>query len=222
VTRDKALKRATRARMTKTGERYTSARRHVVKPEPLHAEDLPQPDAAVRKNTGKGYRDWFRLLDAWGARQGTHKDIARYLNKDLGVPGWWAQTITVGYERTRGMRAKYERLSGGFSVSVSKTMPIGVGRLFKAFTEAPQRNKWLEKGTLRVRTSQKNKTARFDYEGGPSRVVAYFESKGRAKTTVTVEHQQLPEAAWVEKMRSTWKERLNDLATILQGEGRNR
>ena len=78
MTRDKAQKRATRARMAKTGERYSAARRHVVKPrEELRAEDLPQTDAKVRQNTGKGWREWFRILDAWGAKERNRTDIAR-------------------------------------------------------------------------------------------------------------------------------------------------
>src|ERR671922_201454 len=106
MTTNKAQKRATRARMAKTGERYTAARRHVVKPqEELPAEALIRPDEAVRQNTGKGWREWVSILDDWGARERTHRDIARHLQEEHGVPGWWAQTVTVGYERARGMRA---------------------------------------------------------------------------------------------------------------------
>jgi hypothetical protein len=217
MTRDKAQKRATRARMVKTGERYTAARRHVVKPkEELDPEVLGQSDANVRGNTGKGWREWLSTLDAWGATERKHGDIVGHLLEEYGVPGWWAQSITTGYERARGMRAKYQRISGGFSVSVSKTFNVGVAKLYALFADARQRNKWLERGTLKVRTTQKNKTARFDYESGPTRVIAFFEPKGRAKTTVTVEHERLPEAAWVEKMRALWKERLAELAKSLE------
>ena len=218
MTRDKAQKRATRARMAKTGERYSAARRHVVKPrEDLRVEDLPQPDAKVRQNTGKGWREWFRILDAWGAKERKHPEIVSRLLDEYGVPGWWAQSITVGYERSRGMRAKYQTAAGLFQVSVSKTFPIGVGRLFKVFAEAPQRNKWLERGTLKVRTTQKDRTARFDFRDGSSRVVAFFDPKDRNKTTVTVQHEKLPDAGAVEDMRAMWKERLARLANLLQG-----
>ncbi|MGH7511089.1 MAG: hypothetical protein ACREMZ_16730 [Gemmatimonadales bacterium] len=216
MTRDKAQKRATRVRMAKTGERYTAARRHVVKPnEELHAEDLGRTDAAVRQNTGKGWREWLSILDGWGARERKHGDIVRHLLEEHSVPGWWAQSITVGYERARGMRAKYQRATG-FTVSISKTFNVDVGKLHAAFTDARQRNKWLERGTLKVRTTQKAKTARFDYQDGSSRVIAYFESKERAKSTVTVEHERLPDATAVEEMRAMWKERLSELARLIQ------
>jgi hypothetical protein len=216
MTRDKAQKRATRARMAKTGERYSAARRHVVKPrEQLRAEDLGQTDANVRQNTRKGWREWFRILDAWGAKERTHTDIVRYLMQQHGVPGWWAQSVTVGYERSRGMRAKYQGVTGFFQVSVSKTFPIGVGKLFKVFAEAPQRNRWLERGTLKVRKTLKNRSVRFDFRDGTSRVVVSFDPKGRSKTTVAVQHERLPDARAVEEMRGMWKDRLQRLAKML-------
>lgn len=216
MTKNKAQKRATRARMTKTGERYTAARRHVVEPkERLRAQDLPQTNANLQRNTGKGWREWFSILDAWGARERKHGDIAKHLLEEYGVPGWWAQAITVGYERSRGLRAKYQTLTGSFQVSMSKTFHIGAGRLFRAFAEAPQRNRWLERGTLKIRTTQRNKTARFDFRGGSSRVVAFFDPKDRNKTTVTVQHEKLPDAGAVEDMRAMWREHLKRLAKVL-------
>lgn len=217
MTRNKAQKRATRARMSKTGERYTAARRHVVKPkEELRPENLPQTDASLREKTGKGWREWLRLLDAWGARERTHGDIATHLMEEHGVAGWWAQAITLGYERSRGLRAKHQTLTGSFQVSVSKTFPIGVGTLFKAFTDVSQRSRWLERGMLKIRTTQKNKTARFDLRDGGSRVVVWFDPKDRTKTTVTVQHEKLPDAGAVEEMRALWKERLGRLAKLLE------
>lgn len=224
MTKDKALKRATRARMTKTGEKYAAARLHLVKPkEERNQDELPQTDAAVRKNTGKGWKEWLRILDAWGAREHKFGEIAKHLIGEWGVPSWWAQTIAAGYERSRGMRAKYQTLGGSFQVSVSKTFPIGVGKLYKAVTDAQQRGRWLERGTLKARTSQKHKSARFDFRDGSSRVHVYFDPKERSKTTVTVSHERLADAGAVEDMRALWKARLADLGKLLvAGEERNR
>ncbi|HXV57716.1 MAG TPA: DUF4287 domain-containing protein [Gaiellaceae bacterium] len=217
MTENKALKRAVRARMAKTGERYTAARHHVVEPEEeLRAEDLPQPDAGLRERTGRGWREWFRILDAWGAKERKHGEIASHLQAAYGVPGWWAQAITLGYERARGLRAKHQTLTGSFQVSVSKTFPLGAGTLFRAFADEPGRDRWLEPGTLAVRTAREAKSVRFDFGGGASRVVAYLEAKGEAKTTVTVQHEKLPDAGSVEEMRAFWKERLERLATVLR------
>jgi hypothetical protein len=219
MTTDKAEKRATRARMAKTGERYTAARRHVVEPRDVRLAEDTQPDANVKDKTGKGWRQWLRILDAWGAKERTHGEIVRHLIDDHGVPGWWAQTITVGYERARGLRAKHQTLAGTFQVSVSKTFPVAVGRLFSAFARPQQRSRWLERGTLRIRTQQRDRSIRFDFQDGASRVVAYFDPKDRSKTTVTIQHEKLPDAVAVEDMRALWKERLSGLDDLLQTSG---
>jgi uncharacterized protein YndB with AHSA1/START domain len=101
-------------------------------------------------------------------------------------------------------------------VSVSKTFNASASKLYAAFANARQRNTWLERGTLKVRSTQKSKIARFDYQDGTSRVAAYFVPKERTKTTVTVEHERLPDAESVEKMRAMWKDRLSELAKVIQ------
>jgi len=66
-----------------------------------------------------------------------------------------------------------------------------------------------------VRTTQPGKTARFDFRDARSRVHAYFTPKGRAKTTVTLQHERLLDADAVSEMRAFWKERLARLAEML-------
>jgi hypothetical protein len=203
--------------MVKTGERYAAARRHVVKTdEDVRGPDLPQPDGKVREHTGHGWKAWLRILDAWGAKQRTHKDVAGYLMEEHGVPGWWAQTITVGYERARGIRARHQTLDGSFQVSVSKTFPIGVGPLFRAFAEARERKRWLEPGTLKVRKTNADRSVRFDFRDGTSRVVVSFDPKDLHKTTVTIQHERLPDPRAVEEMRGMWKEHLTRLAEVMR------
>ncbi len=72
-------------------------------------------DAAVRKATGKGWDEWFALLDSEGAEALPHKQIARLLH-DRGyiASSWWCQMVTVGYERARGKRVLGETESAGF------------------------------------------------------------------------------------------------------------
>jgi len=59
-------------------------------------------DAAVQAKTGKTWQEWFAVLDAAGARAMDHKTSAAYLYKQLRLPDWWAQMVTVGYEQARG------------------------------------------------------------------------------------------------------------------------
>jgi hypothetical protein len=216
MTRQKAQKRATRARMAKTGERYTAARRHVVqgKPLPPRMAEPPQSEAAIRRATGKGWDDWFRILDAWDGTSRKHGEITEYVGEEFGVPGWWTQSVAVGYERARGMRATYQTASG-FQVSVSKTFPVDVRDLSRMFEDARQRSRWLEAGTLKLRTGRPGTSARYDFRDGTSRVLASFESKGRGKSTAHIQHEKLPSAEAVEEMRAFWKERLERLSESL-------
>ena len=211
MTKDKARKRVVRARMSQTGERYTSAKMNVARPV---VADPGMSDEAIRRGSGRSWAQWYRILDAWGANERTHTEIARHVHDVLGVDGWWSQAVAVGYERARGMRARHQQ-TDGFRVSVSKTFPVSATRLFQAFVEPRVRNRWLERGTLRVRTSLPFRSARFDVENGRTRLIANFTSKGPKKASVQLEHQRLDDARAVEVMRALWKERFAALAETL-------
>lgn len=153
MTTEKARKRAIRARMTKTGERYAAARRHLVAgdsaetpPErpalPPRVADPGMTDESIAKGTGSGWDEWLRALDAWGATDHSHTDIARYLREHRGVDGWWAQALTVGYERARGLRAKHQT-TRGIEVSVSKTVGAPAAIVWEAFLQPRERERWL-------------------------------------------------------------------------------
>ena len=137
-------------------------------------------DAAVQRATGKSWDEWFALLDAWHGTTHNHTEIARHVYETYGIDGWWAQSVTVGYERARGMRALHER-PDGFSMNASKTFPVPVERLFAAFVEQDERERWLEAVELRNRTNQPNKSARFDVLPGDTRLAVTFVAKGPEK-----------------------------------------
>lgn len=221
MTTDKARQRAIRTRMAKTGERYAAARRQVTEPAPPVTDDLGMSDEAIRRRTGKGWKEWLRLLDAWDASEHTHRDIARHVHDAYGVDGWSAQAVTVGYERARGVRGVHEK-ADGYCAYASKTFAVDVLTLSRAFTEVRRRNRWLEPGTLRVRTSTPGRSARFDAIDGSSRVIAWFDDKGPSKSTVHLEIGRLVGPDDVERERAVWKERLAVLADALRSPARPR
>jgi hypothetical protein len=148
MTTDKARKRAIRSRMTKTGERYAAARRHVVddarttsaRPLPPRVTDPGVSEEAIRKATGRGWDEWLRDLDAWDAAERSHTEIARHVSETYSISGWWAQSVTVGYERARGMRAVHQT-SRGFEVSVSKTLALPPADVWPWVVNASQRDR---------------------------------------------------------------------------------
>jgi hypothetical protein len=213
MTERKSLKKRVRARMEKTGERYTTARMHVAR-EPEEAARPQLPDETVRAATGRGWDEWRALLDEWGAADRTHTEIARHLREEHGVSGWWAQGVTVGYERLTGRRAAHQ-MRDGFAVSASKTFPVAAERLHAAFVDPDERRAWLEDGTLTVRTEREPRSARFDWEDGATRVLVDVTAKGPAKATATVTHERLPDADEAEAAKLAWRARLARLAEHL-------
>jgi hypothetical protein len=218
MTRQKSFKRLVRARMEKTGERYTAARAALLaaeEPKATEAPALTMSDEAIRRRTGRGWEEWFDLLDEWGAVERPHPEIARWLREERGVDGWDAQSVTVSYERARGLRAVGERPEG-FSITASKTVEVPVDRLFDAFVDESLRERWLPDGRLRARTATKPKSARFDWGDGETRVVVGFDAKGDEKSSVALEHARLADAGEAERMKVYWRDRVAALKEVLE------
>jgi len=220
MTEHRSFKRLVRARMGKTGESYTTARAMILAGPGAEGAgtsevEMPVSDDSVRERTGHGWEWWLDELDEWGGIDHDHTEIARHLREEVGVPGWWAQAITVGYERARGMRAVGETKSG-FVAGASKTVAVAVDRLFDEFTDAEARRRWLPKGNMSVRTATRPKGARYDWEDGTARVVAYFESKGEDRSVVTVSHERLGDAEEADRMKAMWRAALSDLKEVLE------
>ena len=208
MTRQKSFKRRVRTRMEKTGESYTAARRQLI--------SEPVSDEPVRERTGRSAEEWFALLDAWGAAERPHREIARWLMDEHGVPGWWAQNVTVSYERARGLRAVGQRRGGGFEATASKTVAVRVERLSEAFTDPALRERWLPDAPLEIRTARPGKSLTANWEDGTTRVIAGFDSKGESKSQVGLAHQRLPDADARDEMKAYWREALVRLKALLE------
>ncbi len=59
---------------------------------------------AVRSKTGRGWDEWFAIIDRSDVKASGHTAIARYLRDEQDVNPWWAQAVTVRYEYERGLR----------------------------------------------------------------------------------------------------------------------
>ena len=55
------------------------------------------------------------------------------------MPGWWAQAVTVCYERIKGLRAVGQRRDGSFEANKSRTFSVPLVRLYRAFHDARTR-----------------------------------------------------------------------------------
>lgn len=174
------------------------------------AESRGISSEAVLKATGKDREAWFTILDAWGAAQHTHAEIAEYLHKDQDVSPWWCQMVTVEYERARGLRAAHQK-SDGFAVSVSKVLPYPVEQVFAAWQDK-QRKKWLPE-TITVTTQTANKTIRGKLLDDTRVSLGFYPKK--EKVQVALQQEKLKSAAAVEKQRAFWKNAFERLQKYL-------
>ena len=224
---DKDFKRLVRGRMRKTGESYTAARAHlrtrkpsvVVSPSiaPVeYAKLAGKSDAIMKEKTGCTWERWVKALDGAKAYTWPHRDIATHVREKYKIPGWWAQSVTVGYERIKGLRAVGQRRGGLFESGKSKTFPVPLAQLHEAFSDARIRRRWLPDVDLTIRTATREKSMRITWPDRTS-VVVGFTSRGAGKSQVSLVHEKLPDRAAVSRMKEYWSERLAELGKLLQG-----
>ncbi|MGH7721150.1 MAG: hypothetical protein ACREON_20210 [Gemmatimonadaceae bacterium] len=235
--RNKDLKRLVRARMRKTGEAYTAARAQLLKksraktvsrtattapgttpaaaPKPKEYAALAgMSDAAVKEKTGHTWEHWVRTLDREGAAQLPHRDIAALVSGKYKVADWWSQTVTVGYERIRGLRARGQRRDGSYEASKSRTYNVPVATLFNACADATIRRRWLNDASVKVRTATAPKSIRLGWTDR-SIITVWFTPKGESKSSVAVQHTKLPDRETADRLKRYWSERLDALGEVL-------
>lgn len=213
--KQKDLKRLVRSRMKKTGEAYTAARLQLLEKNKApvdYAETAGMSDESVEKSTGRTWAQWVRVLDAAGSADKPHREIVQTVSSH-GVPSWWSQMVTVGYERIRGLRDRGQRRGGTYEAGKSRTFNVPVETLFKAVANARTRKRWLPE-TIVVRTKIANKSMRVTWPDDTN-VEIYFLTKGAAKSTLAVTHTKLADRAAVEAAKKAWAERFDGLAEVL-------
>jgi hypothetical protein len=227
---NKDLKRLVRARMKKTGEAYTAARANITKkPKPAtgskstpHAVERTvdyaalagTSDAAIKAKTGCNWERWVHALDRHGAQQMSHRDIATLVNTKYKIPGWWSQTVTVGYERIKGLRARGQRRDGTYEATKSRTFNVPVKVLFDAWADPKTRGRWLNGADVKLRTATSPKSMRLDWSDR-SIIAVGFAAKGKSKSSVAVQHEKLPDRDTANRLKDYWSDRLDALGEVL-------
>jgi hypothetical protein len=233
--RDKDLKRLVRARMQKTGEAYTAARVQILKkgrrtpaksttlsarltpvagPSPVEYATLAgMSDAAVKEKTGRSWEEWVRTLDTHNAAELPHRDIAILVHDTYKVREWWTQTVAVGYERIKGLRARGQSRSGTYEATKSRTFNVPVMTLFNAWADPTIRRRWLGVD-VKVRTATALKSIRLAWADG-SIIAVGFAAKGASKSQVALAHVKLPDRGAVDRTKRYWTERLEALGAEL-------
>ena len=226
---NKDLKRLVRARMKKTGEAYTAARAHLLRKSRAkvvsksarpaatkvdYAALAGTSDATIKAKTGCTWERWVRALDYHGAKEMSHRDIVDLVNKKYKIDGWWSQSVTVGYERNKGLRARGQRRDGSYEVNKSRTFDVPVDTLFQAWADTKVRRRWLDGEGVKVRTATAPKSMRLGWSDGTIIAVGFL-PKGKSKSAVAVQHTKLPNKDTADRLKTYWAEQLATLGEVL-------
>jgi len=170
---------------------------------------------AVKTKTGRGWAEWLKVLDKAGAKKMNHTQIAAYLNEKQGIPGWWAQMVTVGYEQARGMREAYQTPTG-YEISRSKTIAVPAKTLFDAFQNEKTRARWLAEKRVVIRKATPHKSMRVTWPDGKTSLSVNFYPKGDGKSQIVVQHLKLASATEAKQKQAFWEKTLEKLKKTLE------
>ena len=229
--RNKDLKRLVRARMKKTGEAYTAARAQILKkprskpsprlaaalsaaPKQDYAKIAGMSDASIKAKTGCGWERWVKALDRWGAEKKSHREIVDMVSKTWKIDGWWAQSVTVGYERIKGLRARGQRRDGSYEATKSRTFDVPVTTLYDAWADKNVRARWLASENVKVRTATAPKSIRLGLADGGILAVGFL-PKGKTKSAVAVTQNKLPDKETANRLKQYWTDQLESLGKVL-------
>lgn len=175
-------------------------------------------DASIRKATGRSTDEWFALLDARGGTGGDHKSRVRLLAEAGLASAWHQQTLTVMYEKERGLREPGQTATAGYEIGVRRTVPLPPDQVWARLTSARGLPEWLEAApplepgtrfalpdgaTGEVRTVQPGSRVRLVWKGGSTLQVTLTPTARGC--TVTFHQEKLPDGATRERMREHWR-----------------
>lgn len=185
---------------------------------PQSKSAMPDPgvsEESIRENTGRGWTEWRELIDAMPDDQKDHPSVASWLASEHALDGWWAQAVTVGWERLSGRREKYQMADGTYRPSRTRVVRIDAAALRPALLNDQQRARLLDMDETTLISSPKSKAIRV---GLPqSRVQFDLNQQSDGRTKVTVTHWDLTDRSQVEPWQSHWSAWLQSLEQVLLG-----
>lgn len=169
-------------------------------------------EAAIEKATGQTWQAWFERLEEHGARDLAHKEIATWLVNEQKVAGWWAQSLTVRYEREIGRRQTGQDNKGNFSASASKTLSGSIDDAMQWWlkkVEATDAFHGIDIVTSSTTSTEKWRHYRAGLADG-SRVVVGIYAKTPTKAGLGLQHEKITSGAMAELWRVYWKQFLGE------------
>lgn len=215
MTKQESFKNRIRVRMETTGERYATARRSLIERSAKRTgrawvSEPEVQDDKLREMTGRGWNEWCDLIEASLSPAEGHTAIASELRERHEVDSWWAQTITVGYERITGIRLPHQQPDGTFTANKSKTMEIDGDELRRWLLDAETRTVLFPGHTTVLRSKPQSKSVRFSM--GPGVALVTMDPGGPGRVKITVNHEKLPSFEDVAEWKFYWADWLEAVA----------
>lgn len=161
-------------------------------------------DEAIVEATGKGWDEWCEIIDAWPGHEDGHAAIARYVQAEHGVSGWWAQSVTVGYERIRGLRLPHQQPDGTFTANTSRTLSTDGAALREGLLDPAGRDGLFPGMRTELRSRPESKNVRIALDEGTAEIAIEPRSDGRVR--VVVSHAKLSAPGDVDRWKAYWSE----------------
>jgi hypothetical protein len=172
-------------------------------------------DEAVKKSTGRIWKEWFSVLNKAGARKMEHKEVAKLLHTKYGLSEWWSQMVTVQYEQDVKGRKKHEK-PDGYQISKSKTLQFSASKVFSVIQYPSLRKSWLKDHDFAITKSTKNKSIRGKWADKKTNIEFQFYPKDKIKTQLVIQHSKISSEKEAEKLKKYWERNLNDLKNFLE------
>ncbi|WP_108667096.1 hypothetical protein [Euzebya rosea] len=217
MTTQQTFKRRVRERMARTGERYAQARRVLLEQQAAAPRVdgrawVSQPemsDEAIRSNTGRGWDEWCDLIEAFDGHTDGHSAVVEHLMEVHGLTGWWAQGVTVSWERITGQRLPFQQSDGLFASSRTRTVAVDADELRELLLDADGRDHLFGGMPTELRSRPTSKNVRIAMEEGSVEFTLTPKPDGR--TAVNVAHTRLPDHTVVPAWQDFWTEWLEAL-----------
>lgn len=220
MTKQESFKKRIRARMQQTGEKYNAARRALIE-QAQRREDADgggrtwaaEPelsDDAITEATGRGWDAWVELIEADPVAEQGHTAVAAWLQSEHDVEGWWAQSVTVGWERITGRRLPHQMADGTFTANKSRTLDIDADQLRSLLLDPDGRAVLFPAHQPELRSRPDAKALRLGLGQGVA--VIAMDPRDDGRTTVSIGHEKLPTSDDVELWKDFWADWLAALA----------
>ncbi len=165
-------------------------------------------DHKLVKATGRGWNAWVAIIDTGPAAGKDHTTIADWVKAETDIVSWWwAQAVTIGYERITGLRLPGQMKDGTFTVSRTRTLETDLTRARDVFEDSARLAASMP-GLGLARSSKPGvKTPRFlaaDAAQTPLGRVTFTADPATSGARLTVTHENLPTAQAAEAWKAYW------------------